>query len=41
MEPLTLLEAGLILGGYAVTFLLGRELGRGFSTWRANRRNRP
>gem|GEM_PF-6583338 len=36
-----LLAAGAGLAVYVVTFLLGRELARGFATWRTNRRDRP
>ena len=38
--PIDLTSMGLMLAGYVVTFLLGRELGRGYAAWRATRRDR-
>jgi hypothetical protein len=38
--PLDIASMGLMLAGYVVTFLLGRELSKGFAAWRATRRDR-
>ncbi len=38
LDPLT---AGLLLGGWVVAFLLGKELQTGFALWRARTSDRP